>query len=629
MMMKQPKRCKPRHLLWGCLLFLSPGATSHALDFAGSPGSYPHGLATDGTNLWHADYEASRIYILDDQAQVESSFAFPYARPRGLTHASGVLYVASGSRVYRLNPADGSHLSDFASPDPSAPNHQGLALGDGTLWIASRGSPDWIYGVDPLTGAAIVDFAAPGSNPRGLTFHDASLWNLDSSDNRLYRLSPVDGTILASYPIPLGNPRGLTFLDGLFLQADMQVDLIMGFGITNGFSDLYIAPLRYPAGSLQLPYISSHPRDEPNAAIRRILFCQHGISDNAVTYFARARYAADLAGCLEETLVVSFQLLDDDKFTSAPPANLLYWTGSRFWGGLSASSTAPYPRAERFSAFTLLDNFLSGMTADPALFPNLEEIVISGHSGGGQFVNRYAATSPFERTMLPPGRAIALHYVCMNPSSYVYFDGKRLDPATLDLAAGVVDFVVPAAPPNAYNNYGYGLENLYDYPTAVGSAAITAQYPGRKVIYLAGEADTGSASLDIGAAAMLQGSNRYERCLVYYAHLQDHFGPASLLRHRLGTVPGVGHDGLGMITSEVGLRYLFQGPLRLSGLSQAGGAATISWTGGDGLATIQRSTNLLDWTTILATNAPSPFVDTASPPLLPGAFYRLAEPPGP
>jgi len=608
------------------ILFL--GTSAPAFQFTNSPLAYPHELATDGTNLWVSDFDARRIHKLDGEFRTIGSFAFTNGSPRGLAWSNGVLFLATGTRIYRINAETGANIADYASPDTSSPNQQGLALGDGKLWIASLGSSDdRIYGVNPTTGAKLLDFAAPGTNPRGLTFYNGSLWNLDSSDNKLYRLSPTNGAVQASFPIPLEDPRGLTFFNEAFLMADNQVDMLMRFDITNTFSTAYIPPDRFydPGQSLWLPFISSHPLDQTNAAIRRILFFQHGVNDNAVAYFGYAHYAARQAGRLDETLIISPQLLGDDKLQSAPPTNMIYWTGGRFWGGLSASASAPYPRSERLSSFALLDSLLSQLTTNTALFPQLEEIVISGHSGGGQFVNRYAATSPFERTMLPPGRGIIMRYVVMNPSSYMYFDRKRYDPTTLNLNAGIINFVEPSAPSADYNEYGYGLEALYEYPSQVGSNNMVAQYPNRKVIYMAGADDTSNADLDTSAAGMLEGANRYERSLIYYAHLKDHFNAMNLPGHRFAIIPGVGHDGFGMITSADGLRYHFQGRLRINQVTWTGATVAISWTGGDGFASVETSTNLRNWANIADKTAAS-FVDTNAVPAIGlGKFYRLKE----
>ena len=251
--------------------------------------------------------------------------------------------------------------------------------------------------------------------------------------------------------------------------------------------------------------------------------------------------------------------------------------------------------------------------------------MVSGHSGGGQFANRYAASSIFESQMMPTNRNLHVHYVSMNPSSYVYFDGLRFDPLTLDLDAGIVDFVNPTSPPSTYNEYGYGLEDLYGYIGDVGSNTVVAHYPGRKVLYLVGDADTGTASLDVSASAMLQGTNRYERGLIYYEHLKTRFPVPNLSRHRLAVIPGVGHNSFDMITSSQGLRYHFQGHLRITNVTVSGSSATIDWSGGDGLGDVEISTNLLDWVPV-ATNVPSPHVDTLSPT---SQYIRIKEPFGP
>lgn len=624
--------CAQRRLYsFGFAFLLFTSIPLGALEFASSPGPYPHGLTTDGTNLWHTDYDAMMVYKLNSSGEVTQSFSFPYGNPRGLAWENGVLFVASGTRVYRLNAQTGGYLSDFASPDNTSPSHQGLALGGGRLWIASVGSSDdRIYSVNPTTGQTLSSFIAPGTNPRGLVYYDASLWNLDSTDDRLYRLS-TNGSVEASYPIPLGDPRGLTFYNGRFVLTDMVVDSLVSFDITNTFSSVYIAHSRFapPNSSLWLPYISSHALDQTNSTIRRILFFQHGVDDNATQYFARAHYAARLAGRLDETLIVSFQLLDNGKLTSTPPTNMIYWVADRFWGAPSAGPADVYPRAQQFSAFQLLDCFLSQLTTNVSLLPQLEEIVVSGHSGGGQFVNRFAAVSPFEHTLLPSARRISMEYVVMNPSSYVYFNSNRYNPATLNLATGNIEFIAPSSPSAGYDDYGYGLQNLYQYPAAVGIANIAAQYPIRKVVYLAGGADTGTADLDVSAAAMTQGTNRYERCLIYYAHLKDEFGSTDLSRHRLAVIPGIGHDSFGMITSTDGLRYHFQGQIRVTNFFTMGTSAGLSWSGGDGFADVQVSTNLQSWHAV-ATKVTSPFVDpNGGTATNDQRFYRIKESAGP
>jgi hypothetical protein len=605
-----------------------------AFQFFDSPGTYPHGVATDGTNLWNADYTAQMIYELNATGAVLNSFSFSYANPRGLAWTNGILYIATGTRIYQVNATNGAYLADFAAPNTGSPNQQGLALGGGRLWVSDLGSGK-IYGVDPASGVSLTSFSAPGASPRGLAYYNGYLWNLDSSADLLYRLT-TNGTVKSSYAIPFENPRGLVFFNGTFLMADNELDLLANFDITNTYASVYIAPQQFacPGSPLVLPYVSSQPLNQTNAAIKRILIFQHGVNDDALQYFGDARFAAKAAGKLNDTLIVSLQFLYINDFNSTPPTNLVYWdsTGDgddRFWGNQSAGASGTYPRAQNFSSYALLDNFLTQFVTNTALFPSLKQIVVAGHSGGAQFANRYAAASTFEPNILPQRPGVAMSYVVMNPSTDLYFDARRYDAATLNLNAGIVNFITPASPPAGYNNYGYGLQSLYAYQNSTGSNGIVAQYPARKVIYLQGTADTLTNDLDMSAAAMLDGTNRLQRAQIYYAYLKNYFGTNNLPQHRFATVAGIGHDAFGMITSTNGLRYVFQDPLTLNQISLAGKSATLLWSGGDGAVNVQSSTNLLTWTN-LATGASSPTVDTNTLTSAPvKKFYRLQAVPGP
>jgi len=409
----------------------------------------------------------------------------------------------------------------------------------------------------------------------------------------------------------LSNPRGLTYHKGMFIQADYLLNMVMEINREYDFSTVYIAPQRLyePGHAYWLPYISSHSLEHTNAAIRRILVFQHGIGDDAVEHYGRAFLAANAKGLLNETLILAPQLIAEDKLNSEPPPDMLYWAlpNPRFWGALSAPASATYPRAHRFSAFALYDQLLASLVSDSTRFPYLEEIVLSGHSGGGQFINRYAVSSSFEDGPALQGRHVDMIYIVMNPGSYVYHDELRVDFSSLEIESGQIHFITPTNPPAGYNNFGYGLDNLYSYHGANDPVALRSQYPQRKVIYLIGDLDTGSQDLDVDARAMLQGANRYERSLIYYEHLKAHYGSGNLPRHRHDIVSGVGHNSRLMITSDIGLRYHFQGSLRIDSISMAANGAEMSveWRGGEGRADVLLSEDLQSWwSSSIATNTP-------------------------
>ncbi len=89
-------------------------------------------------------------------------------------------------------------------------------------------------------------------------------------------------------------------------------------------------------------------------------------------------------------------------------------------GRAAATPRAPAP----ISSFAALDAILAKL-ADRTLFPDLTTIVVAGHSGGGQVVQRYAILGQGEAAPIAAG--IAVRYVVANPSSYAYFSADRPD----------------------------------------------------------------------------------------------------------------------------------------------------------------------------------------------------------
>lgn len=528
----------------------------------------PHGLTSDADTLWIADYQNDFIYRFDQSAALPLGLPFSPGNPRGLAVneevvggvPTQILYVAKADEIYRVNASTGAILSQFSSPDAASTNFQGLAIGQDQLWVASRGTVDRIYRYDLNSQVWSGFFDSPGTNPRGLCFEDNFLWNVDSTDDLLYKLSPADGSILGSYQIPLTSyPRGLTFYQGRFHLSERNLQIVLPFQTTEQYTNVYLAEKRFAIddSNLEIPFLSSQPLSAHNSQIKRILIYQHGIGDDAARYFARGIHAAIQAESLDETLVLSLQILDNADFSSTPPENLIYWMSGRAWGALSASSAATYPRNERVSSFAVLDQFLSTLTSAPSQLPQLQEIVIAGHSAGGQFVNRFAASSQFDGTNAGDNRNIRLKYIVMNPSSYVYFSDKRVDPNSVSASFDNLQFAVPQNPPSDFNDYGYGLDSLFTYLSSAGSATIQSQYPQRSVVYLVGGNDTESDDLDVSPEAMLQGQNRLERSIVYYAHLRDHFGEQNLPFHQFDIIPNVGHNGRDMIASDIGLGHVF------------------------------------------------------------------------
>ena len=68
----------------------------------------------------------------------------------------------------------------------------------------------------------------------------------------------------------------------------------------------------------------------------------------------------------------------------------------------------------------------------------------------------------------------------------------------------------------------------------VGIDSIRSRYSRRDIQYLIGTNDTGGTQ---DCESMAQGSNRFERSIIYYNYLQYYFGNDISGKHRLALVP--------------------------------------------------------------------------------------------
>ncbi len=228
----------------------------------------------------------------------------------------------------------------------------------------------------------------------------------------------------------------------------------------------------------------------------------HGNSRNAVGLFDDLVNTISPDKLKNTLILVPYFMTKEDS----PSSNDLYWTDNGWkQGDLSASS------GTKISSFAVVDLLLREA-------PQAKAIVITGHSAGGQFVQRYAigSKSPV---------ASSITYLVANAGSYMYLDDKRP--------------VRPATKCNS-NRYKYGFElvSFYHYMYTNDRAAKIAAYLKKDVVYLLGELDVTNEDLDTSCPANYQGPNRLERGIYFYESLArqgDH-------NHTFMVVPGVGHS---------------------------------------------------------------------------------------
>ncbi|MHC8341148.1 alpha/beta hydrolase [Pseudomonas sp. HLT2-19-2] len=270
--------------------------------------------------------------------------------------------------------------------------------------------------------------------------------------------------------------------------------------------------------------------------IERVLIIIHGRLRNAQTYRQSAEHAAEQAGQSATTLVIAPQFLNETDVALHPVADsVLRWQGNDWMvGGLS---TAPFS----LSSYAALDEIIARI-GDRRQFPDVKQIVIAGHSGGAQVVQRYALLGHDQPAL--KAADIQVRYVIANPSSYAYFDERR--PVAFSHAGC----------PN-FNRWKYGLADLPAYADGQTPAQLKENYVKRDVVYLLGQQDSDpkQPALDKSCEAQAQGANRLIRGRNYFAYLKR-LHPQGLSQ-QLIEVPGVGHDGDGMFNSPEGQKALF------------------------------------------------------------------------
>ncbi|KAI0146251.1 hypothetical protein GGR57DRAFT_506543 [Xylariaceae sp. FL1272] len=258
---------------------------------------------------------------------------------------------------------------------------------------------------------------------------------------------------------------------------------------------------------------SQDERHDP-ANIKRLIVVVSGLGRDGwlyVTSVLSSLYQLDGSGPNIDNVVIMAPHFanGDDKGTSYPwddsqPAGgygststAMVWKGSRWISG----DTSQYPvNGFKTSSYDVLDRIISWY-GDKALFPNLNTIVVAGHSAGAQIVQRYAAVG---KDLTDALNGTRLTYSISNPNSFLWLNSSR----PLEMSSC----------PD-YNDWREGLDNFdVSYNTELveqGPAAVAANYRNKGIAYGRGLRDLGG--FDDTCGANTQGANRHERFLNFIA----------------------------------------------------------------------------------------------------------------
>ncbi|SJX62000.1 uncharacterized protein SRS1_10621 [Sporisorium reilianum f. sp. reilianum] len=333
--------------------------------------------------------------------------------------------------------------------------------------------------------------------------------------------------------VPTPDAQNMQVGDGN--MAWKEVPDLQGFTLNRTFQVL---------PNLVMPmYISqSYKPGEDNSRIQRAIITMPGKPRDSWKYANLFRNALTVAASnpangisADQVMIVGPVFLNsDDKEAGAVKDGELFWHGSQWQSGHKVRNEQP---KVNLSSYHVLDN-ITDWIFKSGEFPSIKQVVLGGHSMGGQAVQRYAVlkkTKAYDDNM---------HFWVGNPGSWTWLDDKR--PYQNETCDG-------------WNSWGYGFGNV---SSVIGYArrdvnasreAIVERFRSRKVHYAAGLADTGPG--DTHCQAKMQGGSHLDRASQFVLSLGRLGGfPPS---QTFDVIAGTSHQDYPMIRADKSVQRIF------------------------------------------------------------------------
>jgi len=265
-----------------------------------------------------------------------------------------------------------------------------------------------------------------------------------------------------------------------------------------------------------------------------------------------------------------------------------------------ANALPPSHDVSSYDAVDALVEYFSVRSGPGRRFANMKEIIVIGHSAGGQFTHRWALLSSIpawgdgfensnsamagneyadavsivqETPAIMRRRRLAtvqkadrptnaklpsIRVVVANPRSFCYLDGRRFVNGTFELPPQTRIESCPN-----YNKWEWGLDDGGELPTPYRDTAIERmggnrtklahRYSTRNVLYVSGRNDTEKLRRSCEADEF-QGAYRRQRSEYFFSSLYEYFGKQI---HQRFVVDDVGHDHALLFESPQGIHAMF------------------------------------------------------------------------
>ncbi|WFC98378.1 hypothetical protein MYAM1_001105 [Malassezia yamatoensis] len=205
---------------------------------------------------------------------------------------------------------------------------------------------------------------------------------------------------------------------------------------------------------------------------------------------------------VDKNTIITAPMFYSTRFNSG-----IYTATQLSWGDLNlwqVGTPSNHPTGQKVSSFTAVQLLIEHFD-NRTMYPNLKNLTLIGHSGGAQFVSRYASVVPYTP------KHTHVRYVVADPSSSAYFTDDR-----------------PVTDPNYYNlstcetlkDWRYGFQN-FNLPPYSGKSASEyfETYVTRDVVNLNGLLDTELNGDQLCMALAQGGQQRISRNLAWWKYL--------------------------------------------------------------------------------------------------------------
>ncbi|GAC92685.1 hypothetical protein PHSY_000240 [Pseudozyma hubeiensis SY62] len=358
---------------------------------------------------------------------------------------------------------------------------------------------------------------------------------------------PPDDILISKGDADDGNPPWLAQVPIVATPSTDPVQLVNGKSAWKDLPDMAGFTLNRTfqvLPNLVMPmYISqSYRPGEDNSRIQRAVITMPGKPRDSWKYANLFRNALAVAasnasnGISEDQVMIvgPVFLNSDDKDSGAVREGELYWHGSQWQSGHKVRNEQP--RAN-LSSYHVLDN-ITDFIFKSGEFPSIKQVVIAGHSMGGQAVQRYAMlkrTKAYDSNM---------RFWVGNPGSWAWLDDQR--PYQNASCIG-------------WDSWGYGLGNV---SSVIGYArrdvnaskeAVVERFRSRSIHYAIGLADTGAG--DTHCQAKMQGGSHLDRGSQFVLSLGrlGGFPP----NHTFDVIAGTSHQDYPMIRADKSVQRIF------------------------------------------------------------------------